>query len=176
LAYARHPDQKTRATIVPSDTSNQRFFFSRQLEFRPVVPGQTLARGAERLANKSKSRPSLSAFSRQPADYSSGMLVVHVHVKVKPDYIDSFRKATIANAQSSRKEPGIAHFDVLQQPDEPTRFVLVEAYRTAKAPAAHKETLHYQTWRDTVAEMMAEPRQSVKFTNVDPPDALFEGR
>jgi (4S)-4-hydroxy-5-phosphonooxypentane-2,3-dione isomerase len=106
----------------------------------------------------------------------SGMLIVHVHVKVKPDFIDAFRRATVTNAQSSRKEPGIARFDVLQQPDDPTRFVLVEAYRTAEAPAAHKETSHYQTWRDTVAEMMAEPRQSVKFTNIDPPDALFGAR
>jgi len=99
------------------------------------------------------------------------MLIVHVHVKVKPDFVEAFRKATVANAQASRKESGIARFDVLQQSDDPTRFVLVEAYRTAEAPAAHKETRHYKTWRDTVAEMMAEPRQSVKFTNMDPPDA-----
>ena len=101
------------------------------------------------------------------------MLVVHVHVKVKPDHVDAFRTATIANAQASRKEPGIARFDVLQQSDDPTRFVLTEAYRTPGAPAAHKETAHYATWRDTVAEMMAEPRQSVKFANVDPPDVEY---
>jgi quinol monooxygenase YgiN len=101
------------------------------------------------------------------------MLVVHVHVKVKPDHVDAFRTATIANAQTSRKEPGIARFDVLQQSDDPTRFVLTEAYRTPEAPAAHKETAHYATWRDTVAEMMAEPRQSVKFANVDPPDVEY---
>jgi quinol monooxygenase YgiN len=101
------------------------------------------------------------------------MLVVHVHVKVKPDHVDAFRTATIANAQASRKEPGIARFDVLQQSDDPTRFVLTEAYRTPEAPAAHKETAHYATWRDTVAEMMAEPRQSVKFANVDPPDVEY---
>ena len=101
------------------------------------------------------------------------MLIVHVHVKVKPDFVEAFRKATLANAQASRKESGIARFDVLQQSDDPTRFVLVEAYRTAEAPAAHKETQHYRTWRDTVAEMMAEPRQSVKFTNIDPPDADY---
>jgi (4S)-4-hydroxy-5-phosphonooxypentane-2,3-dione isomerase len=104
------------------------------------------------------------------------MLVVHVHVKVKPDFIEAFRGATVTNAQASREEPGIARFDVLQQSDDLTRFVLVEAYRTAEAPAAHKETQHYRTWRDTVAEMMAEPRQSVKFTNIDPPDALFGAR
>ncbi|HEY5779248.1 MAG TPA: antibiotic biosynthesis monooxygenase [Terrimicrobiaceae bacterium] len=101
------------------------------------------------------------------------MLVVHVHVKVKPDHVDAFRTATIANAQASRKEPGIARFDVLQQSDDPTRFVLTEAYRTPEAPAAHKETAHYATWRDTVTEMMAEPRQSVKFANVDPPDVEY---
>jgi autoinducer 2-degrading protein len=104
------------------------------------------------------------------------MLVVHVNVKVKPDFIEAFQSATVTNAQASRKEPGIARFDVLQRSDDPTRFVLVEAYRTTEAPAAHKETSHYQTWRDTVAEMMAEPRQSVKFINFDPPDALFGAR
>ena len=101
------------------------------------------------------------------------MLIVHVHVRVKPDTIDAFKTATIANAQASRKEAGIARFDLLQQSDDPTRFVLIEAYRTPDAPAAHKETAHYKTWRDTVADMMAEPRQSVKFANIDPPDAAY---
>ena len=101
------------------------------------------------------------------------MLVVHVHVKVKPDFIEAFKNATVANARASRNESGIARFDILQQPDDPTRFVLIEAYRTAEAPAAHKETQHYTTWRDTVAGMMAEPRQSVKFANIDPPDAQY---
>ena len=101
--------------------------------------------------------------------YSLCMLVVHVHVKVKTGFVDAFREATIANAQASRKEPGIVRFDVYQQSDDPTCFVLVEAYRTAEAPAAHKETSHYAAWRDRVAEMMAEPRQGVKFTNIDPP-------
>ena len=101
------------------------------------------------------------------------MLIVHVHVKVRPDFIEAFQKATVANAHASRNESGIARFDILQQPDDPTRFVLIEAYRTAEAPAAHKETQHYKTWRDTVAGMMAEPRQSVKFTNIDPPDAQY---
>jgi quinol monooxygenase YgiN len=101
------------------------------------------------------------------------MLIVHVHVKVKPEFVEAFRKATVANAQASRKESGLARFDVLQQSDDRTCFVLVEAYRTAEAPAAHKEMPHYKTWRDTVAEMMAEPRQSVKFTNIDPLDAHY---
>jgi (4S)-4-hydroxy-5-phosphonooxypentane-2,3-dione isomerase len=95
------------------------------------------------------------------------MLIVHVHVKVKPEAIEPFKQATLANARASRQEPGIAQFDLLHQNDDPTRFLLVEAYRTADAPAAHKETQHYKTWRDTVEKMMAEPRQSVKFTNID---------
>jgi autoinducer 2-degrading protein len=99
------------------------------------------------------------------------MLVVHVHVHVKPEWVEAFRAATIENARNSVKEPGIARFDVAQQQDDPTRFVLVEVYRTEQAPAAHKETAHYAKWRDTVAPMMAEPRTSVKFSNVFPDDA-----
>ena len=99
------------------------------------------------------------------------MLVVHVSVHVKSESIQAFRQASIANAQESIKEPGIARFDVLQHQDEPTHFLLVEVYRTAQAPAAHKDTRHYQAWRDAVAPMMAEPRSSVKFTNVFPEDA-----
>jgi quinol monooxygenase YgiN len=98
------------------------------------------------------------------------MLIVHVHVHVKPECVESFRQATIENARESVKEPGVARFDVIQQTDDPTRFILVEVYRTPEAPAQHKETAHYQRWRDTVADMMAEPRVSVKFTNVFPPD------
>jgi len=98
------------------------------------------------------------------------MLIVHVHVRVKPESVELFRRATLENARHSVKEPGIARFDILQQHDDPTHFVLVEAYRTAEAPAQHKETAHYQTWRDTVAQMMAEPRASVKFSNFFPDD------
>ena len=96
------------------------------------------------------------------------MFIVHVHVKVKPECIDAFRHATIENAQNSLQEPGVARFDVVQQLDDSSRFVLVEVYRTEAAVAAHKETAHYKTWRDTVADMMAEPRSSVKFANVFP--------
>ena len=98
------------------------------------------------------------------------MLIVHVHVRVKPEFLERFRKASLDNARKSVKEPGIARFDVVQQQDDATRFVLVEVYRTPEAPAAHKETKHYQTWRDAVAPMMAEPRSSVKFTHVFPED------
>lgn len=96
------------------------------------------------------------------------MLIVHVNVKVKPESIEAFRAATIANARQSVEEPGIARFDVVQQLDDPTRFVLVEVYRTDDAPAKHKETAHYQKWRDSVQSMMAEPRTSVKFAGVYP--------
>jgi len=98
------------------------------------------------------------------------MLVVHVHVRVKPEFVDAFREATVNNARESLKEPGIARFDVVQQADDATRFVLVEVYRTAQAPAQHKETAHYQAWRDAVAPWMAEPRTSLKFSNLFPDD------
>jgi quinol monooxygenase YgiN len=94
------------------------------------------------------------------------MLIVHVHVHVKPECVEAFRQATVENARQSVKEPGIARFDAVQQTDDPTRFVLVEVYRTADAPAKHKETAHYQKWRDTVQPMMAEPRTSVKYGSV----------
>ena len=101
------------------------------------------------------------------------MLVVHVHVHVNLECVEAFKHATIANARESIKEPGIAAFDCVQQQDDPTRFVLVEAYRTPEAPAAHKETRHYQTWRDAVAPMMAEPRTSVKYANLFPEDSAW---
>ena len=101
------------------------------------------------------------------------LLIVHVHVQVKPEHVAAFREATLANARASVKEPGIARFDTIQQRDYPTRFVLVEIYRTAEAPAAHKETAHYAVWRDAVAPMMAVPRTSVKFENVFPEDSAW---
>jgi len=99
------------------------------------------------------------------------VLIVHVHVRVKPESVEAFKRASLDNARESVREPGIARFDVVQQQDDPTRFVLVEVYRNADAPAQHKETAHYARWRDTVAPMMAEPRRSVKFNNVFPVDA-----
>ena len=99
------------------------------------------------------------------------MLIVLVHVHVKPDCIEAFREASLENARNSIEEPGIARFDVLQDNDNPNRFILNEVYRDAEAPAAHKETAHYAAWRDTVADMMAEPRQAVKLTNHFPEDS-----
>ncbi len=98
------------------------------------------------------------------------MLIVHVHVSVRPDFIEAFKEATLENALKSVKEPGIARFDLIQQADDPSRFLLVEVYRTSEAPARHKETSHYQAWRDRVAPMMAEARTSIRYANLFPPD------
>lgn len=105
------------------------------------------------------------------AVYRRDMVIVHVHVHVKPECVDAFRQATIENARQSAEEPGIARFDVIQETGSATRFVLVEVYRTQEATAAHKETAHYAKWRDAVAEMMAEPRRSVKYAPVVTRDA-----
>jgi quinol monooxygenase YgiN len=91
------------------------------------------------------------------------MLIVHVHIHVAPEHLDAFIDATLANARASREEPGIARFDLIQQSDDPTRFVLIEHYRTPDDPARHKATAHYAAWRDAVAPMMAEPRRGVTY-------------
>ena len=102
------------------------------------------------------------------------MQIVLVHVHVKPEFVEAFKQASIGNASNSVKEPGIARFDVIQQADDPTKFILVEIYKTAEAQGVHKETAHYATWRDTVAEMMAEPRQGIKYTNIFPADGNWQ--
>ena len=96
------------------------------------------------------------------------MFIVHVFVNVKTDQIEAFKEACLENARNSIKEPGIARFDVIQQNDDPSQFVIVEVYHTPDDAAKHKETVHYQRWRDTVADMMAETRYSMKYTNVFP--------
>lgn len=101
------------------------------------------------------------------------MIVVHVHVQVKPEYLEAFTAATLENARHSLQEPGVARFDVVQQADNPTSFVLVEAYRSQEATVAHKETAHYQRWRDTVAPMMAEPRKGIRHVNLFPEDPCW---
>lgn len=98
------------------------------------------------------------------------MVIVQVHVRVKPESVEAFRRATVENASHSIKEPGIARFDVLQDSADPSHFVLVEVYRTPDAPAEHRETRHYLIWRDTVADMMAEPRTRVMYSNIFPGD------
>jgi quinol monooxygenase YgiN len=98
------------------------------------------------------------------------MQIVLVHVHVKPEFVEAFREASLENARNSLREPGIARFDVIQQLDDPARFVLIEVYRSEAAPARHKETAHYLKWRDAVASMMAEPRLGVKYRNLFPDD------
>jgi quinol monooxygenase YgiN len=98
------------------------------------------------------------------------MLVVHVHVHVKSESVEAFKEASVENARHSVQEAGIARFDVIQQTDDPTRFILVEVYRSQEATVKHKETAHYAAWRDAVAPMMAEPRSAVKFSNAFPGD------
>ncbi len=94
------------------------------------------------------------------------MQIVHVHVHVKPEFVEAFKQATMENATNSIKETGITRFDVIQQVEDPTRFILVEIYKTAEASAAHKETVHYKRWRDDVMKMMAEPRQGIKYAYI----------
>ncbi|HSY20364.1 MAG TPA: putative quinol monooxygenase [Candidatus Acidoferrales bacterium] len=96
------------------------------------------------------------------------MLIVHVQIQVKPEVLEAFMAATRLNARASRLEPGVLRFDVLQQADDPTRFVLVEIYRDAAAQAAHRETPHYFAWRDTAAPMMAVTRTSTKYSDIFP--------
>jgi autoinducer 2-degrading protein len=95
------------------------------------------------------------------------MLIVHVSIHVKPGDVDDFIAATLANARASRRESGVARFELVQQHDDPTRFLLIEHYRTPEAPAEHKATTHYATWRDAVEPMMAEPRSSVKYRDAE---------
>ena len=99
------------------------------------------------------------------------MLIVHIFVHVKPECVQMFKEATVQNARQSMQEPGIARFDFVQQLDDPTRFVLIEIYRTPEASAAHKETAHYARWRDAVAPWMAEPRRAVQYESLFPGDA-----
>jgi quinol monooxygenase YgiN len=98
------------------------------------------------------------------------MVIVHVHVRVKPESVEAFQRATVENASHSIKEQGIARFDVLQDSADPSQFLLIEVYRNPAAPAEHRETRHYQIWRDTVAEMMAEPRTRATYSNIFPGD------
>ena len=102
------------------------------------------------------------------------MIIVHVSVHVKPEYISAFKDAVLDNARNSILEPGVFRFDVIQEQDDASRFLLVEVYRDAEAQASHKETAHYLRWRDKVAEMMAEPRPSKKYTAIFPGENGWE--
>jgi len=101
------------------------------------------------------------------------LYIVHVYIQVKPEFVEECLKATIENARNSIQEPGIVRFDVIQQQDDRTRLLLIEVYRTIEDTAKHKETHHYNKWRDTVKKMMAEPRKSVKYTNIFPEDEVW---
>ncbi len=102
------------------------------------------------------------------------MLIIHVHVHVRAESVDAFIAASRANAAGSARERDVVRFDIVQQDDDPTRFVFIEAYRTAEGPAAHKETAHYKTWRETVEPMMAEPRRSTKYHEIAPTAPAWE--
>lgn len=101
------------------------------------------------------------------------MIIVHVHAHIKSDNVDAFKEATIENARNSIKEPGILRFDVLQQEDDPTQFLLIEVYEDNNAIAQHKESAHYARWRDVVQSMMSEPRKSIKYINIFPVDKCW---
>ena len=102
------------------------------------------------------------------------MLIVHVFVRVKPESVEAFKEAILENARNSIQEPGVVRFDVMQQEDDPTRFTLIEVYRTAEDPARHKATAHYAAWRDVAEPMMAEPRRGVKYQALFPEPARWE--
>ena len=102
------------------------------------------------------------------------MFIVHVSVHVKPEFVEEFIEATQENARNSIHESGITRFDIIQQNDDRTRFTLIEVYKTIEDPAKHKETHHYKKWRDTVQDMMAEPRTSIKYKNIYPDDEGWE--
>ena len=98
------------------------------------------------------------------------MYIMHVHLQVKPEFIEEFKKVSLENASNSIKEPGVVRFDVIQEPDDPSHFVLVEVYRTSEDPARHKETAHYNKWREVAEPMLVGPRTRTIFTNLFPTD------
>ncbi len=104
------------------------------------------------------------------------MHILLVHIAVKTEYIEEFTQASFENSRESRKEEGVVRFDVLQQTEDPNRFTLLEVYRTPDDHRKHRETIHYQNWRDKVGVMMAEPRQGIRYINLYPDDASWVGK
>ncbi len=98
------------------------------------------------------------------------MIMVHVYAHIKPEFVEAFKAACIENGSHSIQEPGIARFDVIQQVDDPNRFMLIEVYRSEEASAKHRETAHFKKWMETVADMVAEPRYAHRYTTVFPGD------
>ncbi len=101
------------------------------------------------------------------------MLVVHVHIRVKPEDVEGFKKITIKNARNSLKEPGIIRFDMIQKEDDPAYFVLSEVYKDVEATTKHKETPHYAEWRAAAESMMTEQRHSVRFKDIFPEEKYW---
>lgn len=99
------------------------------------------------------------------------MHIVHVFIHVKDDGGEQFKNATIENAQNSLREAGIARFDLIQQADDPTRFMLIEVYRTLQDAIRHKDTPHYKHWQEVVGPLMAEPRTRIIYRNVYPDES-----
>lgn len=99
------------------------------------------------------------------------MVILIVNLHVKAEHLEAFRQATRENARNSVKEPGVVRFDVLEQTEDPTRFVLYEVYRDNDAPAQHRETAHYKAWVAKVPDMLEEPRTRTFYTNFCPADA-----
>jgi autoinducer 2-degrading protein len=124
-------------------------------------------RGTDAAAANYISSHNLRSFSSSQSNQAE-YLCVHVFVSVKPGSEDEFLQASLENARASSQEEGIARFDVIQQEDDPTKFVLVEVYKNGDAPAAHKGTNHYADWRKRVEHMMAEPRKAIKYKNLFP--------
>jgi len=110
---------------------------------------------------------------REPRLVKFLMHILLVYCTVKPDQIEPFIAATIENARNSRQEPGVVRFDFVQQADDPTRFSLIEVYRTPEGLAAHRLAPHYLAWAEKVPDMLAEPRTRNFYTNIDPSDAAW---
>ena len=98
------------------------------------------------------------------------MVILHVYIHVKPEHLDEFIAATLVNAENSRKEPGVARFDIIRQEDDPTRFVLCEVYRNTAAVDRHRETAHYNEWVGKAPAWMVEPRTRTRYVSVSPAD------
>ncbi len=101
------------------------------------------------------------------------MHIIHVFIHVKPDKVEEFRRATMENARNSLTEQGVARFDFIQQTDDPTRFLLVEVYRTPEDSVRHKKTSHYNRWRETVEPLLAEPRSRIAYRNIFPDESSW---
>src|SRR5512132_2255348 len=136
----------------------------REIEFTDPHRAGSLLERAQSL--KARLDAALHAPTRSVAREREKERLMHVnlvHVKVKPEHVGAFIAATRPNHEGSVREPGNRRFDVLQDPGDPTRFLLYEVYASEADAAVHKQTAHYLAWRDAVAAMMAEPRRGVSW-------------